>query len=241
MRMTFPVLYLVCEPEAPFMRGTLSSLCRVSAGSATSTFIVRDPAITPDVSSLEGVVDGSVVVDVDTSGHDPHGFMPRTACMLSKFHGAFGEFGHALSVPCNWLCVNNLHISSPIFVLSSSKDVFSILLGGNPSAHTDVNPLFVPGPSPVNGYLKIRTHSYDVPGLDRLGCPSIVNLDHVSAVYGNGHGLSKENRCGWDDRMMVLYPEKLTCRPGDGKPEPFRDVVGISPEFWDRYVMEDKR
>ena len=239
--MTLPVLYLMTWPVEPFMQDTLMSLERVSASSGTSLFVVRDPAITPAMSFMESEVAGARVVDVDTSGHDPHGFMPRHACMLKKFHEAFGEFRYALSVPCNWLCLNEIDISSPVSVLSSSPAMFSILLGGNPSAHTDVNPLFVPGPSPVNGYIKIRTHSYDVPGLDRLDCPSIVDLYHVSAVYGKEYGLSKENRCGWDDKMMVLYPEKLTCRPGDGKPEPFRDVVGISPEFWNRYDMEDNR
>jgi len=240
--MSFPVLYVICEPFSEFMLETLASLDKVSSSTDFEFYALRDRRITPDVSALETAHPGLKVVDVDTKGHNPHAFMCRQACMLSEFHGRYGKLRYALSVPCNWLCVNRIDISSPLSVLSSSSDIFSIVLGGNPSSHTDVNPLFVPCASPVNGYIKMRTHSYDVPGLDRLDCPSIVDLYHVSAVYGREYGLSKGNRCGWDDKLMVLYPDKLTCSPSDGKPEPFRDVVGISPEYWDRHeVNQDGR
>lgn len=230
--MKVPLLMPLSGPVSEMaLKSVDSVLSELDMECVSDRILLYDPMITGE----SGGIDGLSSVNVDTSGHSPHSFTSRYSAMLSAFHELRGESRYAISIPCNWLLVQKMNISSAVRILASDDNVFSVSLGGNPCAHTDINSFFSLTKSPISGYVKIRSNSFDVPGLDRLECPAVVDLYHVSSAYHDKSGLSGLSRCGWDNKYMVIYPEKLTCGPRDGKPEPFRDMAGIAPEFWDKY------
>lgn len=146
-----------------------------------------------------------------------------------------GDFDTVTSVPSNWYLTSKLDISGALMA-AASPDVFSVFLGGCPLAHVDGGGYFSLGDSTLPKYRRLRTSTWNLTGLDRGECPSIFNAANFPEIFkANQCNLNFLNRCGWDPKLQVLYPDALKSSPGDIKPEPFRDIVGICPEYWDRY------
>lgn len=142
-----------------------------------------------------------------------------------------------MSVPSNWFLASRLDPGSALMA-STSPDVFSVLLGGCPLTHIDAGGYFSLAESTLPKYSRLRVSGWHMTGLDRGECPSIFNALTFKDIFTlKDCNLNYLNRCGWDPKYQVLYPDALSSSPGDGKPEPFRDIVGICPEYWDKYEI----
>lgn len=144
-----------------------------------------------------------------------------------------------MSFPSNWLCLQPMNLDLA-FRITMLDDILSVFLGGCPTAHVDSGSVFSWDDGPVPKYVRLRVRSFDFTGLDRMECPCVVNARLFKDLLATkGRRLNDLNRCGWDPKYQVLYPDALTHEPGDGKPEPFRDIVGICPEYWDKYELKE--
>lgn len=217
-----------------------SSVSKVALPAGCSKWIAYDPQCTdPDiVDKVSSVLTGFERVEVKPVSVSLQGW----GCRQMDFIDAAVEKSGCesiMSFPSNWLCLQPMNLDLA-FRITTLDDVLSVFLGGCPTAHVDRGSVFSWTDGPVPKYVRLRIRSFDFLGLDRMDCPCVVNVrlfkDLLSAKYRR---LNDLNRCGWDPKYQVLYPDALTREPGDGKPEPFRDIVGICPEYWNKYELKE--
>lgn len=189
------------------------------------------------VSELLSVLDGFEPVEVPPMERSLQLCGCRQLDFVSAALSANGSDA-IMSVPSNWLLRSRIDVSKSLLA-ATSPDVFSVFLGGCPLAHVDSGGYFSMCDSTLPKYRRLRTSSWNLPGLDRGECPSIFNSANFPEIFKAGQcNLNFLNRCGWDPKLQVLYPEALKSSPSDLKPEPFVDIVGICPEYWDRFEFE---
>ena len=219
-----------------------SSMGLLSLPEGVARYVARDHRFTPDdvAKEVSANIGNARVLDVRGSQVSSKNYGSYPMSMLKGAVDLMGGVPDVLvSVPYNWKCLRPVSVAGAMRVAAYRNDVLSVFLGGCPTAHVDSGASFAVQPSKVGGYLKLVAKSWDYPSLDRMACPSVINAGAFLRLCArNEQNLNKMSRCGWDDTMMVLYPDALSSRPGDGKPEPFADLVGVEPEHWDAFGVK---
>lgn len=221
------------------------SMSLLNIGFEHDSFVIRDPAVTPDsvANDIAGML-GASVIDAG-GGRIPakdYGcvYMSMLDVAIRRIFGDKPESGVVLSIPAVWQLTSKVNMSMAHRVVKYDPNVFSVFFGGYPTAHLDSGRAFFLEQTGISGYQKMKGLSWDYAGLDRIMCPSIFRVDLFEVLASaDEQSMNKLSNCGWNDKFKVLYPDALTREPGDGKPEPFKDIVGICPEYWDKYELKE--